>query len=373
MTTPAATSLFRPFALGPLTLSNRLVMAPMTRSRADGGERASSLAVSYYRQRASAGLIVTEGTQVSLQGVGYPGTPGIYTEDQAAAWKRVTDAVHAEGGRIFAQLWHVGRISHPRLQPGGALPVAPSAIRPRGELYTPGGPRPFETPRALAEDEIAGIVAQFKNAAVRARQAGFDGAELHGANGYLLDQFLRDGSNQRTDRYGGSVENRARLLIEVTRAVASVLGADRVGVRVSPTGTFNDMSDSDPRRTFSHAARALGQLGIAYLHVVEPVAAPPAAGQPTQERITPHLREAFGKGTLIANGGYDRANAEAVIERGEADLVSFGVPFLANPDLVARLAQGAPLNPPDRATFYTGGARGYTDYPTLAEAAASAA
>ena len=355
--------LFTPYRLGPYELGNRVVMAPMTRSRAGAGNVPSELAPEYYTQRASAGLIVTEGAQVSQQGAGYINTPGIHTDEQVAGWRRVTDAVHARGGRIFMQLWHVGRVSHPSLQPDGGFPVAPSAIGIEGTTFTAEGPRPFVTPRALERGEIRGVVEQFEEGARRAYQAGFDGVELHGANGYLIDQFLRDGSNRRHDEYGGSVQNRARFLLEVTEAVAGVWGGDRVGVRVSPTGTVNGMSDSDPVATFAYAAYALNRFNLAYLHVSEPLGGP-------EPRITPALRAIF-RGTLIANGGYGRETADAVIGRGEADLVAFGVPFIANPDLVRRLREGAPLAAGDRATFYTRGEQGYTDYPALEEVAAS--
>jgi N-ethylmaleimide reductase len=357
--------LFTPVQLGPYELRNRLVMAPMTRSRAGEGNVVTELTVEYYAQRASAGLIVTEGTQVSPQGVGYTHTPGIHTAAQAAAWRRVTDAVHAEGGRIFAQLWHVGRVSHPSFH-GGELPVAPSAVGFEGQVLTYEGMQPYVAPRALETDEVAGVVAQFAAAAERAYDAGFDGVELHGANGYLIDEFLRDGSNRRTDRYGGSVENRARFLVEVTAAVADVWGGDRVGVRLSPRNPGNGMSDSDPVATFGFAAEALNPFGLAYLHVLEAVSGPMA--QPGVY-VTPALRAAF-RGPLIVNGGYTAASGNAAIARGDADLVAYGAAFLANPDLPNRFRQGAALNPPDRATFYGGDARGYTDYPTLEELAA---
>ncbi len=352
--------LFTPYPLGPLTLPNRVIMAPMTRNRAGPGQVPTELMATYYAQRASAGLIITEATQASLQGYGYPNTPGIHTDAQVEGWRRVTDAVHARGGRIFLQIWHVGRVSHPVMQPGGALPVAPSAIAATGELFTTEGKKSFVTPRALELEEIPGIVREFAEGARRAKEAGFDGVEVHGANGYLLDQFLRDGSNHRTDAYGGTVEKRARLLLEVTEAMAKVLGADRVGVRLSPTNPFNSMSDSDPVRTFSYAAEALDKLGLAYLHVMAPAA--PTQGTPW---MLPLLRERF-RGTLMVNGGYSRESANAVMEQRLADLVSFGAPFLANPDLPERLASSAPLNTPDVATFYGGTERGYTDYPALA-------
>jgi N-ethylmaleimide reductase len=360
----ATPDLFTPIELGALVLPNRVVMAPMTRNRAGAGNVPGALAAKYYRQRASAGLIVTEATQVSPQGVGYPGTPGIHDDLQVAGWRRVTDAVHAAGGRIFLQLWHVGRISHPSLQPGGALPVAPSAIAARGEAFTASGPQPFVIPRALETAEIPGIVAQFEHGARHALAAGFDGVEIHGANGYLIDQFLRDGTNCRTDHYGGSLENRARFLLEVTEAVAGVWDAERVGVRLSPQSGFNDMRESDPAATFGYAAQTLAPLGLAYLHVVEPVGADAAP-------LIADLKAAFG-GPLMVNGGYTRPLAEAALARGEADLVSFGASFLANPDLPLRLAHNAPLNAPDPATFYGGDQRGYTDYPALDDALAIA-
>jgi N-ethylmaleimide reductase len=355
-------NLFTPFRVGPYELANRMVMAPMTRSRAVEGEVPSPLAPGYYAARAGAGLIVSEGAQVSEQGRGYVHTPGIHTDAQVEGWRVVTEAVHAARGRIFLQLWHVGRVSHPSLQPGGARPVAPSAIGIEGTTFTAEGPRPFVTPRALERDEIRGVVEQFEAAARRAYQAGFDGVELHGANGYLIDQFLRDGANHRRDEYGGSVQNRVRFLVEVAEAVAGVWGGDRVGVRLSPLATNNGMHDRDPVATFSYAAYALNRLGLAYLHVVEPLGGP-------APRVSPALRAIF-RGALVANGGYGRDTADAALARGEADLVSFGVPFLANPDLVRRFREGAPLNTPDRATFYTGGERGYTDYPLLEETAA---
>jgi N-ethylmaleimide reductase len=355
---PAAGRMFAPIRVGPYELPHRIVMAPMTRNRAGRGNVPTPLNATYYAQRASAGLIITEATQVSPQGVGYPNTPGIHTDEQVAGWRRVTSAVQRRRGRIFLQLWHVGRISHPYYQPGGALPVAPSAIRPKGEIYTPEGPKPFVTPRALDASEIPVIVRQFAEGARRARDAGFDGVELHAANGYLIDQFLRDGTNRRTDRYGGAVENRARFLLELTEAVCAVWGADRVGVRLSPVSSFNDMADSDPARTFAYAAERLNALGVAYVHVVEHIT--PEAPAP---RITPLVRAAF-RGPLMVNDGYDRALAEAAVTEGRADLVSFGKPFLANPDLPERFAEGAPLNVPEPSTFYGGDERGYTDYPT---------
>jgi N-ethylmaleimide reductase len=294
--------------------------------------------------------------------VGYIRTPGIHSGEQVEKWQEVTQAVHAAGGRIFLQLWHVGRVSHPDFH-GGELPVAPSALTPEGEVTTPLGRKKLVTPRALDAEELPNLVESFRWAAQNAQQAGFDGVEIHGANSYLLDQFLRDGSNHRTDEYGGSIRNRVRLPLEVTRAVVEVWGADRVGYRVSPNGKGYSISDSDPVTTFSYLAERLSELGIAYLHVIEGLSgrfAPP----PEATRVTPYLRKAF-RGTLIVNGGYDAQSAESVLQSGAADLVAFGVPYLANPDLVERFKAGAPLNAPDFETFFKGEERGYTDYPTM--------
>ena len=359
--------LFAPWRLGHIDLGNRLVMAPMTRSRAIDGNVPNPLAAAYYAQRASAGLIVSEATQVSPQGVGYIRTPGIHSAAQVAGWTAVTDAVHRAGGKIFLQLWHVGRISHPDFH-GGELPVAPSAIAADGEVFTSNGRTKMVTPRALDLHELPGIIEQFKKAAENAREAGFDGVELHGANGYLLDQFLRDGANRRSDSYGGSIRNRARLPLEVTEAVIGVWGADRVGYKVSPNSAFNSMSDSDPVATYTYFASELGKLGLLYLFATEGVAGP-AAAPSDASLVAPILRRQFA-GTLILNGGYDARSANAAIARQDADLIAFGAPFLANPDLPARYAQLAPLNAPDPATFYAGEAKGYVDYPTLIERAA---
>lgn len=347
------------YTLGDLRLSNRMVMAPMTRSRAVEGNVPAPLAVTYYAQRASAGLIITEGSQVSPQGVGFLRTPGIYSPEQVAGWKEVTSAVHRAGGRIFLQLWHVGRMSHPDFL-GGGLPVAPSALPVGEEIHVPEGKKAIPVPRALEPDEIPGIVRQFREGAENAKAAGFDGVEIHGANGYLLDQFLRDGSNHRTDRYGGSVENRARLPLEVAGAVAGVWGAGRVGYRISPHFSVHAMSDSDPEETFLFLAQQLSRIGIGYLHLVEAVGGRLGAVPPGQ-RMAPLLRKKFG-GTLMLNGGYDAVTGNAAIEDGPADLVSFGVTFLANPDLPDRFRRGAPLNPADMATYYAGEEKGYTDY-----------
>ena len=355
--------LFSSHALGSLTLPNRIVMAPMTRNRAGEGNVPHSAAALYYSQRASAGLIVTEGSQVSPQGVGYVRTPGLHSGEQVEGWRAVTDAVHGAGGRIFAQLWHTGRISHPDFL-DGELPVAPSALLPEGEVTTPLGRKALVTPRALPADELPTLVESFRWAAENAKAAGFDGVEIHGANSYLLDQFLRNGSNHRTDEYGGSVRNRARFPLDVTDAVIDVWGADRVGYRVSPNGTGYSMSDSDPVATFSYMAEALNERGLAYLHVLEPIAGRGALAAEVT-KVTPFLRRKF-RGSLIVNGGYDAQLAEAILANGEADLVAFGVPYLANPDLVERFRLGAPLNEPDFSTFFQGEERGYTDYPALA-------
>jgi len=367
-------NLLSPVKVGPYELRNRLVMAPLTRNRAGAGNVPGALNANYYAQRASAGLIITEASQVSPQGLGYPSTPGIYSQEQVEGWRLVTNAVHERGGRIFLQLWHVGRISHPSLQPDGALPVAPSAITPEGEASTFEGPQPFVTPRALEIDEIPGIVEQYRQGAKNALAAGFDGVEIHSANGYLLDQFLQDGSNQRTDQYGGSIENRARLLVEVTEAVTSVWGAERVGVRLSPTGTFNSMYDSNPAALFSYVASALNRFGLAYLHLVEPRADADALkrwakdiGNLDDKEVglaARYFRPIF-TGTIISAGGYDRELGNAVLAAGDADLVAYGRLFIANPDLPERFALNAPLNTPDRLSFYGGDERGYTDYPSL--------
>jgi N-ethylmaleimide reductase len=351
-------SLFSSYRLGDLELKNRLVMAAMTRSRALDGGVPNPLAITYYTQRASAGLLVTEATQVSAQGVGYIRTPGLHSPEQVAGWRKITDAVHRAGGIIFAQLWHVGRVSHPDFH-GGALPVAPSAIAAEGDVFTLRGPAKIVAPRALGLHEMPDIVAQFRHGAENALAAGFDGVELHGANGYLLDQFLRDGSNRRTDTYGGSIVNRARLPLEITQAVIEVWGPHRVGYKVSPHGSVYSMSDSNPIETFSYLAEQLSKLDLGYLHVTEPIAGPAAA-----PRATAVLRKKF-RGTLMVNDGYDYASGNAAVARGDTDLVAFGKPFLANPDLPQRYRIDAPLNVPDQATFYTGEANGYIDYPAL--------
>jgi len=351
--------LLNAFQLGNMGLSNRMVMAPLTRNRAPEGT-ATALMVEYYTQRASAGLIITEGSQISAQGVGYPATPGIYNDAQVASWKTVTDAVHAKGGHIFIQLWHCGRISHPDFHVG-ALPVAASAIQAHGQAVTYEGMKDFVTPRALSTDEIASVVEDYRHAAACAVQAGFDGVEIHAANGYLIDQFLRDGSNQRDDQYGGSIENRTRFLLEVTAAVVEEIGADKVGVRISPVNAFNDMHDSAPQALFEHVASELSAFNVVYLHVVEVS----MTGEADYSVDMSSLRDAFA-GAYIANGGYDKVRGNAVLADGKADLVAYGKLFLANPDLPERFKQDADLNAPDQATFYGGDAHGYTDYPSLA-------
>jgi N-ethylmaleimide reductase len=356
--------LFSQYRMGDLTLPNRIVMAPMTRNRAGDDDVPVSLTVTYYVQRASAGMIITEGSQVSPQGVGYMHTPGIYSAAQITGWKKVTDAVHRAEGRIFIQLWHVGRVSHSDFM-SGSLPVAPSALPIEGFVHTPGGKKPIPVPRALKTDEVPDIVRQFRQAAENARTAGFDGVEIHGANGYLLDQFLRSGSNKRTDEYGGSLENRALLPLEVTKAVIDVWGGDRVGYRISPHMTEHSISDANPRETFSYFTRELNKTGLGYLHLIEPIGG--RSGFVTPEaRLGPTLRKIFER-TFILNGGYDLQSGNEAIASGEADLIAFGVPFLTNPDLPERFRQNAPLNEPDVATFYEGGAKGYTDYPALVD------
>jgi N-ethylmaleimide reductase len=354
--------LFTPGRLGTYTLPHRVLMAPMTRNRARRDGVPSPSAVIYYAQRTSAGMIVTETTTVSEQAVGYPFMPGIHSPDQVVGWTPVVDAVHRFGCRLFLQLFHAGRVSHPSLQPGEALPVAPSPIAPNGQTLTYQGPMPFVPPRGLALAEIPNVVEQFRVGAHNALVAGFDGVEIHAANGYLLDQFLRDGSNQRTDAYGGSVANRIRLLLQVTEAVADVWGADRVGVRISPLNGFNSMFDSDPGKTFGTLVTELASFGLAYLHVVEE----DGAAESGRRFDIGSLRNLWN-GPYIVNGNYDSSRAMKAIADGRADFVSFGKLFLANPDLPLRLARSAPLNVPDRGSFYGGDDRGYIDYPFLDE------
>jgi N-ethylmaleimide reductase len=354
--------LLSPIKVGDLELPNRVFMAPLTRNRAGSGNVPSELNAQYYAQRASAGLIISEASQISTQGIGYPATPGIHTTEQIAGWRRVTDAVHRSGGRIFLQLWHCGRISHPLWQIGHVPAVAPSAVAARGTAFTPEGPKPHEEPRALKAEELPGLVADYVTGAKNAIAAGFDGVEVHAANGYLLDQFLRDGTNHRTDDFGGSIENRLRFPLSVVREIVDAVGAQRVGVRISPSSSFNDMSDSDPAATFGSFARALAPLGIAYLHILGPDANEVRPG--TSGVAIKFFRPLF-PGIIIANWGYSLESAEAGLRAGEFDAVSFGKAFIANPDLPERFRRGAPLNEPNEKTFYGGGAEGYTDYPAL--------
>lgn len=366
VTTRPEAALFEPVQVGALHLANRIVMAPLTRNRAGPGLVPGPFAATYYAQRAGAGLIIAEATQVSAQAQGYADTPGCYTDAQVQGWRKVTNAVHAKGGTIVLQLWHTGRVSHTSLQPGGAAPVGPSAIRAHTKTFLAGqGMVDVSMPRALEPGEIAAIVGDFRHAAGRALEAGFDGVEVHGAHGYLLDAFLRDGTNHRTDAYGGSVENRARLLLEVTAACAEVIGAGRVGVRLSPVSTAGDSHDSAPQELFNHVVEAINRLAPAYLHVVEGETGGARDSLPFDYAA---LHDRFD-GAWMVNNGYDRAMALQAVASGQADLVSFGRRFIANPDLVARLRADAPLNGLMAAeTLYGGGAHGYTDYPTLAEA-----
>jgi N-ethylmaleimide reductase len=356
------TTLFQPYPLGPLTLANRIVMAPLTRNRAGVGLVPSPLASTYYAQRASAGLIISEATQISAQAQGYQDTPGLYTQDQIDGWRKVTHAVHERGGRIFAQLWHVGRISHVDLH-GGAAPVAPSAIRAQAKTFVNNGFADVSEPRALDLHELPGIVDDFRQAAANAIAAGFDGVEIHGANGYLLEQFIKDGANERTDAYGGSIENRARLLLEVTDAVARQVGAERTGVRLSPVSPAGAISSSDPQPQYDYIVDQLDALGIVYLHVVEG-----ATGGPREVAAFDFdsLRRRFTR-TYLANNGYDLELASARLSEGKADLFAFGRAFISNPDLVERLETGAALTALNPATLYGGGAEGYIDYPSLVD------
>jgi len=355
-----ASPLLTPYQLGPYGLSNRVIMAPLTRRRAGKNNVPKSIMVTYYRQRASAGMIIAEATQISPQGIGYIDTPGIHSGEQIQGWKRITNAVHDEGGRIFLQLWHVGRYSHSLLQPEGQLPVAPSAIRAEGKVNTPEGYKERETPRALDLDEIPGIIEQYQLAAKNAMLAGFDGVEIHGANGYLLDQFLQDGTNKRDDEYGGSIKHRARLMLEVTEAVCKVWGSDKVGVRLSPSGIMHDMYDSNPVATFEYLINQLNAFDLCFLHLVEPLE--PVDHLPNYlKKVTPHFRKIY-KGTLITNGGFNYDTGNQIIEEGNADLVAYGKLFISNPDLVEKFKTGTDLKPWDRGTFYGGGEVGYIDY-----------
>jgi N-ethylmaleimide reductase len=365
--------LFEPLQLGPYSLPHRIVMAPLTRSRAgQPGNVPTPLMACYYAQRASAALIISEATQVSMQGQGYAWTPGIHSREQIDGWRRVTDAVHQEGGHIFLQLWHVGRISHPALQPDSMLPVAPSAIKPSGKAFIEnergeGELVDFVTPRALVPEEMPYLVRQYWRAARNAKQAGFDGVEIHGANGYLIDQFINSRTNRRDDSYGGDVAGRARLLMEIVESVTEIWGSDRVGIRLSPLGSFNDIGDDNPEETFGTIAERLNAYNLAYLHVINPNA---NAAEPDPRGIAmlDIMRQKY-RGTLLLAGGFDRDMAEAWLAAGKADLIVFGRKFLANPDLPTRLRQRAPLNADDPTTYYGGGAKGYTDYSSLAQEA----
>ena len=356
-------SLFESVQLGSLVLSNRVFMAPLTRNRANADGVHTQLAATYYAQRASAGLIITEATQISPMGKGYINTPGIHSPEQVRAWRRIVDAVHEKGGRIFLQLWHVGRISHSSLLPNNSLPVAPSAIRANSHTFIASGPAQVSEPVALTLSGIRETLADYRAAADNAKEAGFDGVEIHAANGYLIDQFLRSGSNQRSDVYGGSASNRVRFLIEVAEKVLEVWDKERIGVRISPTGTFNDMGDSNPTETFSVAVDRLNTYRIGYLHVVE--SAQDGRQNNGHDRVLlQRLREVW-KGFYIVNGGYDGLRGKEAVLKHHADAVAYGRAFLANPDLPRRLELGAPLNEPDQQTFYGGDGRGYTDYPSL--------
>ena len=372
---PDTNVLFQPYRLGPFTLPHRIVMAPLTRSRArQPGNVPSSLAACYYAQRASAALIVSEATQVSMQGQGYAWTPGIHSPEQVEAWHRVTKAVHQANGLIFNQLWHVGRISHPALQPDNMLPVAPSAIIPEGKAFIEnergeGQLVPFVRPRALNIEEMPYIVRQYERAARNAQTADFDGVEIHAANGYLLDQFIETGTNRRTDAYGGPVENRARLLFEVAEALMPIWGPDRIGVRLSPMGKLNDIHDDNPEATFGYIAERLSDYGFAYLHIVNPAMEQMQNGQepdPRALKMVNLIRKKY-RGTLIVAGGFGADTAARWLREGKADLIAFGRKFIANPDLPERIRLGAPLNTDDPTTYYGGGEKGYTDYPSLAQ------
>ncbi len=360
--------MFTPVTLGSIELKNRLVMAPLTRMRAIDGDVPNPLAKTYYAQRASAGLIISEATQISPMGKGYPATPGLYSPEQTAAWKEIVEAVHSKGGKIVAQLWHVGRISHSSLHAAQGIPEAPSAIAAAGQSYGADWKlHDYEIPKAMTTEDIARVLKEFQVAAANAKAAGFDGVEIHAANGYLLDQFLQDKTNHRTDEYGGSVENRFRLLGEVIASVSTVFSSDRIGVRLSPYGSFNDMSDSDPVLLFNAVIQKLNAYQLAYVHMIEPRST--SAGGNDQVNgeapITSEIFRAAYQGKFISAGGYDQAMGEAVLEAGLADAVAYGRLYISNPDLAERFKQGAPLNPYNRSTFYGGAEAGYTDYLTL--------
>ena len=356
--------LLTPFRIGKYQLRNRVVMAPLTRRRATDTHVPTDIMRIYYEQRASAGLIIAEATNISAQAVGYMNSPGIYTEEQTEAWKPITKAVHHKGGLIFLQLWHTGRVSHPLLQPNGKLPVSASALAAKGRINTPQGQKEMVVPRELDTEEIPAIVQDYRNAAVNAIEAGFDGIEIHGANGYLPDQFLHDGSNKRTDSYGGSIENRCRFIMEITDTCCDAIGQNRVGVRLSPSGIYKDMFDSDPVALYEYLIAKLNDRNLAYLHLMEPYVAlePEKKYAKYLKKVTPHFRKIFN-GPLITNVGFDFESGNKIIKEGHADMVAFGKLYISNPDLVERFTKGAPLNPWDESTFYYGGERGYVDYP----------
>nr|6S31_A Chain A, NADPH2 dehydrogenase-like protein [Galdieria sulphuraria] len=356
--------LLEPFDLNGLELANRMVMAPLTRNRAGPRFVPTKMNALYYAQRSGLGLIITEATQISQQGMGYPDTPGIYTDEQVDGWRMVTEAVHRREGCIFLQLWHVGRVSHSSFQPNGQLPVAPSAIAPEGEVMTYDGIKPFETPRALETEEVAHIVEDYRKAAINAKRAGFDGIEIHSANGYLLHEFLEDGTNKRTDRYGGSIENRARIVFEVLDAVCKVYPSRRVGIRLSPDTEFMSMSDSDRPALYSYLVQELSRRELAYLHLIEPRIKGNVDVEKESSLNVEFFRPLY-KGVLITAGGYQKETGEERLQKQHADLVAYGRWVIANPDLPSRFEQNAPLNPYDRATFYGGNEKGYTDYPFL--------
>lgn len=352
------------YNLSGMELANRMVMAPMTRSRAGEENVPTDLMAKYYRQRSSAGLIISEGTQISHQGIGYPWTPGIHTDEQVEGWKKVTNAVHEESGKIFAQLWHVGRVSHP-LYHDGEPPVAPSAVKPEGQIFTADGMKDFVAPRALEMNEIPGIVEDYAQAARNAIKAGFDGVEIHGANGYLIDQFLKDGTNKRDDQYGGNLENRTRFAIEAVQAVVDTIGAEKTGIRFSPAGRNQGIIDSNPKETFGYLLEKLNNFNLAFVHLMEPMSdVSDLENYPTE--VTKYFRDIY-EDTIITNAGYDQESGNKAIEDGTADLVAYARLFLANPDLPARFAANAELNEPDQNTFYGGEEKGYTDYPFMNE------
>lgn len=358
------TDLFSPVQLGDIDASNRIIMAPLTRSRAGDSRIPNDLMAEYYGQRATSGLIISEATAISPEGYGWYGAPAMYEDSHVEGWKKITKAVHDRGGKIVLQLWHMGRVSHPDFQ-DGQPPLAPSAVAATGDANTREGRKPYVVPREMTISDIQSTIADYARAARQAIEAGFDGVELHGANGYLIDQFIRDGSNHRTDRYGGSAENRIRFAIEALQAVSDAIGARKTGIRLSPNISYNGMSDSDPVSTYSVLANALNAFDLAYVHVRETI---PAPGETLPLWVTSTIREIY-KGNLLVNGGYDKARAENVLAKNEADAVVFGVPFIANPDLVQRFHKNAKLNAPDQKTLYAGGREGYTDYPFLEEAA----